>query len=147
MPRQLYMDQRVFNLGVATAVRAHLLTGRPVEEFVAQLHRDYKESLVDDGFGREMLKSAHKLVELMAQREGILKECPDNLYLQWMRYFFADFQFDGRRRPFRLLRGLVFTAPRQPVADREAGFFKWYLIFNYHAMLRQIPLPPKGWRL
>ena len=73
--------------------------------------------------------------------------CPDNFYLQWMRYFFKNFELDGRRRPFRLLNGLVFTASRQPVPDREAGFFKWCLIFNYHAMLRQVPLPPKGWKL
>jgi hypothetical protein len=135
-----YMPQRVFNFGAASIVKAHLLTGREIEEIATKIFASYRNSYIDDGTEKDWILAAHEALIFIENNEV---PAPTEL-LNHFQYFVDNYESDGRPRKKRIFGGTIFNKAKQNL-QRKEDFIK--LLESYYVGARAgiVPIAPAGW--
>lgn len=135
-----YMPRDVFEVGVATVARMHLLSGKPPEDIAIMAWQSYAASLIDDGVVPDLVRAAADGIAWLQKNNA--PALPEFFHhLQWYLLHHDD---QGRPKRRKLFNGLLFQrSVKDP--DRVANFHKKLVAYYVGLTTGLMPPAPQGW--
>lgn len=135
-----HMPQDVFEVGVVTVARMHLLSGKPPEEIAMLAWQNYSASLIDDGVVPDLVRAVTESIAWLNQNDApALQEFFH--HLQWYLLHHDD---QGKRKRRKLFDGLLFQRSIKD-KDRVAKFHDKLVAYYVGLTTGVMPPAPRGW--
>lgn len=135
-----YMPRDVFEVGVATVARMHLLSGKPLEDIATMAWQGYASSIIDDGVVSDLVRAANDGIAWLQKNDApALQEFFH--HLQWYLLHHDD---QGRPKRRKWLNGLMFSRSVKDV-DRVGNFQKKLVAYYVGLTAGAMPPAPQGW--
>ena len=140
--KKIYMPKDVFEVGVSSIAKVHLVTEKSIEEVANVVWNNYSEQIIDDGVVEDMVTASKRAIDLL--QEWGAPSIPE-LFTHF-QHFCIHCDDAGEPKKKKIFNGLRF---QKSIKDEERikRYLKKLEVYYIGAKSGLMPLAPDGWSL
>lgn len=137
-----YMPQDIFNMSAVTAASCYGSEEVTIDKCASFISDQYRNDYIDDGFEKDIVIAAHKIVALIQQA---FPGKPVSSAIRQMQYCIKTYEPNGKKKGF--FQGQLFNKQKQPIPDRVSQCVANIMTFHIGTLSGAFPVAPRDWSI